>query len=147
MATRNQVISTMTHNKDMKISMKNKAFSKFGMMEEMTLRFPHLAQDIFKQLKKKSLRNCLKVDRQWSKFICNEKFPWKRSIQIIITYNLSYKKYWNEVLKNVPYEILKQLYFATKSFLNLHLTHIQQTWAPLHICVENGNFERSCGYI
>ena len=142
MANQNQGISTMTHNKDMKIGMKNKTFSKFGMMEEIILRFPHLAQDIFKQLKKQTLRDCLKVDKQWSKFICNEIFPWKRSIQIImITYNLSYNKHWNEVLKNVPYEILKQLYLETKSFLNVHLTNAQKRWSPLHISVENGNFD------
>ena len=63
MANQNQGISTMTHNKDMKIGTKDKTFSKFGIMEEMILRFPHLAQDMFKQLKKQTLRNCLKVNR------------------------------------------------------------------------------------
>ena len=51
-------------------------------MEEVLLRFHHIAEEIFDSLDGRSLKNCKKACRTWKNFICdpNQKFMW---IQII----------------------------------------------------------------
>ena len=79
-----------------RINIEMEEISQFDIIEEMISRFPKLAQDIFKDLDDKSLKNCLKVSREWSKFIPNEKFPWERCIQSIRrTYKLGFNEHWN----------------------------------------------------
>ena len=78
-------------NREVRINIENGEF-----IEQMVLRFPKLAKDIFKDLDDKSLKNCLNVSREWSKFIPNEKFPWERCIQSIRrTYKLGFNEHWN----------------------------------------------------
>ena len=82
-------------NREVRINIENGEFSQFDIIEEMILRFPKLAKDIFKELDDKSLKNCLKVSREWSKFIPNEKFPWERRIQSIRrNYQLGFDEHW-----------------------------------------------------
>ena len=50
-------------------------------MEEVLLRFVHLAEDIFDSLDDKSLVNCKKVSKIWNSFIEGQKFPWIRLIK------------------------------------------------------------------
>ena len=81
----------MKSNREVRIIIENGEF-----IEQMVLRFPKLAKDIFKDLDDKSLKNCLKVSREWSKFIPNEKFPWKRGIQSIRrNYQLGFDEHWD----------------------------------------------------
>ena len=78
-------------NREVRINIENGEF-----IEQMVLRFPKLAKDIFKDLDDKSLKNCLKVSREWSKFIPNEKFPWERGIQSIRrNYQLEFDEHWD----------------------------------------------------
>lgn len=49
-------------------------------MEEVILRFPHLAEEIFDSLRISSIIKCKKVNKSWFQFIHNSKFQW---IQII----------------------------------------------------------------
>ena len=70
-------------NREVRINIENGEFSQFDTVEEMILRFPKLAKDIFKDLDDKSLKNCLKVSREWSKFIPNQKFSWERCIESV----------------------------------------------------------------
>ena len=84
------------NKKEVRIIIEMEEISQFDIIEEMISRFPKLAQDIFKDLDDKSLKNCLKVSREWSKFIPNEKFPWERCIQSIRrTYKLGFNEHWN----------------------------------------------------
>ena len=81
---------------NVRITIENQVFSQFELIEEMILRFPTLAQDVFKDFDDKSLKNCLNVSKIWSKFIPNEKFPWERCIQSIRrTYKLGCNEHWN----------------------------------------------------
>ena len=84
------------NKKEVRIIIEMEEISQFDIIEEMISRFPKLAQDIFKDLDDKSLKNCLKVSREWSKFILNEKFPWERYIQSIRrNYKLGFDKHWD----------------------------------------------------
>ena len=71
-------IKLMKSNREVRIIIENGEF-----IEQMVLRFPKLAKDIFKDLDDKSLKNCLKVSREWSKFIPNQKFSWERCIESV----------------------------------------------------------------
>ena len=50
-------------------------------LDEIMLRFPHIVQDVFKELDNKSLTNCRNVSRACCDFIDDEKFNWVRKIQ------------------------------------------------------------------
>ena len=83
-------------NQEVRINIENEEFSKFDIIEEMISRFPKLALNIFKDLDDRSLKNCLKVSREWSKFIPNEKFPWERGIQSTRrNYQLGFDEHWD----------------------------------------------------
>jgi hypothetical protein len=43
-------------------------------MEEVIVRFPHLAEKILNSLSNKSLVGCPEVNKTWKEFISNEKF-------------------------------------------------------------------------
>ena len=51
-------------------------------MEEVLLRFPHLAEKIFKLLTNKSFVKCQSICKSWTNFIIDQKFFWMRLIQI-----------------------------------------------------------------
>ena len=51
-------------------------------MEEVLLRFPHLAENIFKLLTNKILVKCRNISKSWNDFIIDQKFIWMRLIKI-----------------------------------------------------------------
>ena len=112
--------------------MEEQAVSNHDIIEEMILRFPHLALNIFKQLNLKKLKICLMASTQWSAFIQNQKFPWiKKILSIRQFYKQSNNEKWDKVMKNAPKEILKKLLLATNKFFNPKKAKNQ--WAPLHV--------------
>ena len=52
------------------------------MMENLILRFPHIAQQIFEKLSDKSLTKCRQVGKLWQAFIDENSLPWIRIIKI-----------------------------------------------------------------
>ena len=50
-------------------------------MEEMFLRFSHLAEGIFEKLNNKTLANCKVVSRSWKASIDDFKFTWIRALK------------------------------------------------------------------
>ena len=50
-------------------------------MEEIFLRFPHLAEGIFEKLNNKTLANCKVVSRSWKASIDEFKFTWIRALK------------------------------------------------------------------
>ena len=82
----------------------------------MIARFPHLVTDIFKELDDKTLATCRNVSRLYCEYLDSEKLLWVRMIQ-------SYRKnmgisypYWNRVLKNTPFELVKEFSVSTQQF-------------------------------
>jgi hypothetical protein len=51
-------------------------------MEELILRFPHVAEQIFQQLDNKDLAKSRQVERLWLKFIDERNYPWLRIVNI-----------------------------------------------------------------
>ena len=51
-------------------------------MEQLILRFPHVAEQIFQQLDNEDLAKCRKVKKLWQKFIDERNYPWLRIVNI-----------------------------------------------------------------
>ena len=51
-------------------------------MENLILRFPHLAEKIFQQLDNKGLAKSREVKKLWQKFIDERNYPWLRIVKI-----------------------------------------------------------------
>ena len=51
-------------------------------MEEIILRFPHLAEDIFQNLNNEGLVKSREGGRVWQKFIDERNYPWIRMVNI-----------------------------------------------------------------
>ena len=58
------------------------AFFYYRTMEEMILRFPHLAEKIFEKLTNEGLAKSREVERLWQKFIDEKNYPWLRIVNI-----------------------------------------------------------------
>ena len=51
-------------------------------MEEIILRFPHLAEDTFQNLNNEGLVKCREGGRLWKNFIDERNYPWIRIVNI-----------------------------------------------------------------
>ena len=131
---------TMMRSQAVTNDMENQLPSKLNPLDEIILRFPHLAEYIFKELGINDLKTCLNVSTQWQNFIKNGKFPWKQRIQIE---RKKYKqsannKNLNRFLKKAPLKILQDLCIAIRK---LDTIKSQNEFSPLHIAAETGMYD------
>ena len=113
--------------------------------DEMILRFPHIVQDVFKELDNKSLANCRNVSRACCDFIADEKFYWIRKIKKCVPMK-KFRRHWKKVLKNTPTEDIKEIFVTVKQFAESDLNKYKNNWSPLHITAAQGHLE-FCKYI
>ena len=117
-----------------------------SVIDGIILRFPNVAQDIFKELNDKTLTTCRKASRLWRDHLDNQKFCWVRMIQ---RYHKNMKNayhQWEKVLKNTPVEIVKEISVSTQQYFKDDASRIQFHCSPLHIAVGQGNIDL-CKYI
>ena len=69
-------------------------------MEEVLLRFPHIGEDIFKELGGKNFCKSMEVSRSWNYFIRNE-----RALQKAYKNHKAYKKVIQEKIQTLTKEI------------------------------------------
>ena len=119
--------------------------AKTTFLDEMMLRFPHLAQDVFEELDNKSLANCRNLSRSCCDFIDNEKFYWVRKIQNCVRMT-KFQQQWNKVLENIPTQDAKEIFVIIEIFFRYDLNRKKLQWSPLHIAAEQGHLE-FCKYI
>ena len=111
-------------------------------MEEVILRFPHLAEQISDNLDNKSLVNCKKVSREFKDFMNFDKFYYYRIIQ---EYTNCSDKLMKNLVKNIEsaievtldlQEIFKKLPRGTRQ----NMRFLKSFWTtPLHEAAEMGN--------
>ena len=118
---------------------------KSTFLDEMMLRFPHIVQDVFKELDNKSLTNCRDVSRASCDFIDNKKFYWIRKIQNCVSMK-EFWRHWKKVLRNTPTEDIKEIFVTVKQFAESDLNKYKKNWSPLHIAAAQGHLE-FCKYI
>ena len=126
-----------TSNKEVTIAIGN---VKTPIFDEMMLRFPHIVQDIFKELDNKSLTHCRNVSRVCCDFIDDEKFYSLRKIQGCVRMT-EFQQQWNKVLKNIPTQVAKKIFVTVEHFFQYDLYRKKLQWSPLHIAAEQGQVE------
>ena len=78
----------------------------------MVLRFPMVADKIFKKLDNVALTNCKYVSRQCCDFISEQRTELMRKIQKYIDQKNKHYEDWKKVLKRAPISILKEVFSA-----------------------------------
>ena len=119
-----------------------------SVIDIMIARFPHLVKNIFKELGDESLTTCRTVSRQCYDYLDldSERFLWIRMIQRYRkNMGISYP-HWNKVLKNTPFELVKEFSVATQQFFKDDISRNDFHWSPLQIVAEQGNLTL-CKYI
>ena len=113
--------------------------TKTQFLDEMMLRFPHIVQDIFKEVDNKSLANCRNVSRVYCDFI-DEKFYLAKKIQGCVRMT-EFQLQWNKVLKNIPTEIGKDIFLIIEHSFQYDWYRKKLQWSPLHIAAEQRQLE------
>ena len=125
-------------------------------MDNIILRFPDIAEDIFKELNNKSLIRCTKVSKLWGIFISMQKFAWIRKIQKhILSHNSEYWDHWKKIIYKTPIKFIREVVSTLNqipyygSILNNLYVHNNFPYflspcnleSPLHIAAQLGNLE------
>ena len=105
------------------------------------LRFPNVAQDIFKELDNETVTKCRNVSRLWCDYLDDQKFCWVRMIQRYHTNMKNEYQQWKKVFKNTPVEFVKEISVTTQQFFKRDASRITFYWSPLHIAAGQGNLE------
>ena len=107
-------------------------------MEQLSLRFPHLASNIFEHLDTQSLVNCRETSQILDNLYGNEKLFWLRIIHKYKGNFVQFKETWNKTLKKTPIIHVKKLALATHIFFDKNYSRFAKQWHPLHIAAEQG---------
>ena len=130
-------VQFLKHSDAVIINIGNQSVGETDMIKKMISRFPHLAENVFKNLAIEDLKNCLNVSRHWSNFIQNEKFPWKKKIQNVrsICKQPTKNENVNSVLKRAPMKVLQDFCLALKDSTQINT---ENGFSPIHIAAETG---------
>ena len=95
-------------------------------MEVLSLRFPHLIENIFCELDNQNLVDFREVNRTFRSFIDNGRLKWIRIIQKFIG-NISnpHKESWKKVLYRAATQNIQELSKAVKKFFEVRKSRIQ----------------------
>ena len=76
-------------------------------MEEIILRFPVIAEQIFDQLDDQNVMKCREICKTW--YDVTERLQWIRKIQKLTKESKNHQSSWKSVLVKIPIEFLKKL--------------------------------------
>ena len=107
-------------------------------MEEFSLRFPGISEEIFKKLNNQDLMKCKEISRSQCRFIEDNKIMWIRMIQKYSANNLEFKDYWKSVMTKVPVENVKELAIAVEQFYTFRSHRLKHQHSPHQIAAERG---------
>ena len=121
-------------------------------MEDLILKYPHLGNNIFNKLDKKSLLNCIWVD-SFHDFFESNRLIWRRIIRNYAKNHIKHKKDWKLVISKTPVEDVEQLAKAVYQFYTFrphrHFNDREEKknqkypqHSPLHILAERGNLSQ-----
>ena len=78
---------------------------RMNVYEDLCLRFPSVAESIFKELDNKSLAKCRKAYQTWRTFMDDQKFSWIRKIRFC---SLDSKEPMENILKQTKLDVVKE---------------------------------------
>ena len=78
-------------------------------MENIFDRFPNLSDNILKHLSRKSIANCVEVNKKWQTTIENQRVYLIAKIQKWSTNSMRFRKEWSMAFVKIPLELLRRL--------------------------------------
>ena len=117
-----------------------------SVLDNIILRFPDVADDIFKELNNETLATCRNASRLWCDYFDDQKFCWIRMIQRYRRNMDNAYQQWKKVFKNTPVKFVKEISVSTQQFFKNDTSRIMSQWSPLHIVAGQGNLDL-CKYI
>ena len=79
-------------------------------MEDLIIRFPFVAQEIYEKLDNKSLTKCREVSKLWKDFIDERNYPWIRIVKIPTNPNMDGNTFLHLSAKTGQIEIFETLF-------------------------------------
>ena len=115
-------------------------------MDELSLRFPHVFQQIVDNLEDKSITNCREVSSLWYFSIDNQRTPWIRGIKKYIQCSNPMQKLWKKVLYRTRVATVKELACAVHEYYtkppNRNISKKKcDRLTPLHFAGMTGNLD------
>ena len=114
------------------------------MMDEIMLRFPHLAEQIYGELDNQSLVKCKEVSLSWYHFMNNNKAS---NVRVIKGYTNCSNALMKKLAKNNE-DVIQISSDLHKIFKNFRREIRQSSWtwmsSPLHVAAENGYLNAYC---
>ena len=120
-------------------------FMKTFKMEEISMRFPVIAQQILKQLDNRNLTKCRTVGKILRSSIDENRLIWTRMIKSYIKRKKctgKFRKSWKLVMKKVPVKYLEDLALTTQKLatgLEFTIVGLGYKIAPQHIVAACGS--------
>ena len=112
-------------------------------MEEVILRFPHLAKEIFEQIDNEDLYKCTAVVKYWNKFISSQKMPWIRMINKYVDCS----KAWLDFFRKSNIETVKVIAQTMPKFAEYDDNLFPKLGHPLAFAVFTKNSEIVAGLL
>ena len=123
-------------------------------IDDMILRFPTIAEAIFKEVDNQSIAKCRNVSPLWCDFIDDQKLPWIRKIQKFRRKTEKFDLQWRKAFKYAPIKMVKEVSVAVRC--NYESARKKKKggkkrkdtrkWTLLHIFAEQGQSEM-CQYV
>ena len=111
-------------------------------MEEIVLRFPVIAQQIFEQLDNQDLIKFREVDKSFCSSIDQNRLIWTRMIKKYIKDNNKFRKSWKLVMEKVPVKYLEDLALTTQKLgpeKEFTIVGLGYQYAPQHVVAACGS--------
>ena len=111
-------------------------------MEDVIMRFPHLAEKIFDSLENKSLTTCREVSKSWNNFVCKKKFFLIRVIEGEVEYFHALGNDWKKIFDKGTTETIADLrngvgqFYGKGNGLKYH-----EGLTPSHVAAGTGKLE------
>ena len=108
-------------------------------MDEIIMRFPVIAQQIFDQLSNKYLTNCKAVKPDWNRFVKGSRIL---LIRIIVKYSerslYSFGKQWKKLIQKESCKNLRKIIIAMDQFYKKNNFRMLYQWSPHHVAADYG---------
>ena len=111
---------------------------KIENMNVFMLRFPHLFDNILKEVDNESLYKCRKVDRSLCDHIDQQKFFWLRRIQMYPECIVMFYNFWQRTIERTPLNIIKRLALVANNIFQ-HSIQDQIQFSPHLIALSDNN--------
>ena len=111
-------------------------------MDDLTLRFSHLTEKIFKSLNNETVAECKETSKFWYSFLGAQKFVQIRVIIAKINQFHRIGKSWNHVFKTATTKTIMDLGQAVEQFYQKNpRMKFHQGLTPIHVAAATGHFD------